>query len=235
MIRVAICDDERQVVEELSEKVKEYLTKTHVSFELFTFQRGSALLESSRQFDLIFLDIQMDGESGMETARRLRETGREAFIVFITVLSEYVYDAFEVQASDYLLKPVDEQRFWRTMERICRNLQEREKSSLIISSKGNTCRAVLLREIYYCEAVNHKMHIHRKNSVLECYMKMQELECRLDGRFFKCHRSYLVNLEYVCGYEEGLAILENGERVPVSRLRIQEFSKMMLQYMKERG
>lgn len=232
---IAIVDDEINELNALSDKVKSYAEKQSISCQISTYTSGSELLKANQHFDLIFLDIQMQGLSGMETAKKLRFDGIGSYIVFVTVLQEYVFDAFEVEASDYLLKPVDGNRFSRMMDRICGSLQERGKRSLIISSKGNTCKSILLQDILYCEAVNHKINICTKTEAHECYFKIEELERQLDDRFFKCHRSYLVNLDYVCGYQDGLALLEIGQKIPVSRLRGQEFSMKILQHMKRKG
>ena len=233
MIAIAIADDDPNDLVELSQRVEAYLKEQSMLFSVHAFTCGTDLLSCTQDFDLIFLDIQMNGISGMETAEKLRAGGMTGHIVFVTVLNEYVYDAFDVEASDYLLKPIDNQRFERMMNRICGNLQKTSKPGLLITSRGNTCSLVAYDDIFFCEAVNHKMIINTKDTVFECYFKTEELKNRLDGRFFQCHRSYLVNLKHVCGYGNGLALLENGEKIPVSRLRAREFSQKLLQYMKE--
>lgn len=233
-MNIAIVDDEENQLTDISQKVKSYLQKRDISFQVFIYRSGEELLSTNQSFDLIFLDIQMDGITGMETAKQLRVKGIKSFIVFVTISKEYVYEAFEVEASDYLLKPINDIRFKNMMDRISKRLKAKNKN-LIISSKGHAFKSILLSDILYCEAVNHKIHINTKTTVFKNSFKIAELEAKLDERFFKCHRSYLINLEYVCGYEEGLALLTNGEKIPVSRLRMKEFSKKMLLYMKEGG
>lgn len=235
MIKIAIVDDERTVLSELTQKIKGYFAEKDISYTIETFLCGTDLLQHKESFHIIFLDIQMDDLSGMDAARQLRQNGASGFIVFITALQEYVYDAFEVDASDYLLKPIDIGRFTRTMDRIYHNIQNADMGSLLIPSRGNTYQTLLFREIYYLEAVNHRIEFYTCNAVYKGYFKLAELAERLDGRFFQCHRSYFVNLDYVCGYENGLALLNNGKQIPVSRLRAHEFSRAVLCYMKEKG
>lgn len=234
MIHIAIVDDESFVLLELSRAVKEYFKTKSVSYVIQTFTSGTEMLMQARLFDLIFLDIQMSGLSGMETAKRLRQSGAEGFIVFITALQEYVYDAFEVEAFDYILKPINSGRFRRTMDRLYRNIQTADTGSLLLPAKGNAYQSLLFREIYYLEAVNHKVEFHTKDAVYEGYFKITEIAERLDDRFFQCHRSYLVNLDFVCGYDNGLALLSGGKQIPVSRLRASALSKAVLCYMKEK-
>jgi DNA-binding LytR/AlgR family response regulator len=234
IISIAIVDDDPRMLAELSRKVSDYVDERRLRASLHLFSGGAELLRCARRFDLVFLDIQMDEISGMDAAKRLRENGTTGHIIFVTVFDEYVYEAFEVEASDYLLKPIDSARFERTMDRVCRSLRKTKEPGLVIPSRGNNFSFLRFSDILYCEAKNHKMIIRCKTATLECSLKIDELKGRLDDRFFQCHRSYFINLHYACGYEAGLVALENGEKIPVSRLRAREFSRRMLQHIKER-
>lgn len=233
IIDIAIVDDDPGILMELSRSVTAYMNRRSLPFSVRMFTSGTELLNHIQYFDLVFLDIQMDGISGMDVAKNLRVNGLAHFIVFVTILREYVYDAFDVEAFDYLLKPIDDERFYRMMDRICRHFHKGKEPGLLISSRGNNFKSVFFSDILYCEAMNHKVLIRTKKSQIECCWKINDLKFRLDNRFFQCHRSYLVNMEYVCGYEGGLVLLKNGEEIPVSRLRVGEFSRKMLQYMKD--
>lgn len=232
MLEIAIVDDESGMIDELSQKVTQYLGSRSVPYRVSPFENGRDFMAHRQAFDLIFLDIQMEGLSGMDVARALRQGGAKSVIIFVTALQEYVYDAFEVEASDYLLKPIDDARFSRTMERACCRLQPASQKGLLITSRGNTCKLLPYREICYCEAKNHKIEIHTEGAVHVCGLKMGELGKQLDSRFFLCHRSYYVNLDFVVGYADGQAVLANGEEVPVSRLRGQAFARAVLRHMK---
>ncbi len=234
IINIAIVDDDPRMLAELSRKVSDYLDERRLRSSLHLFAGGAELLRSARRFDLLFLDIQMEGISGMDAAKRLRENGTAGHIIFVTVFDEYVYEAFEVEASDYLLKPIDSARFERTMDRVCQNLYRTQEPGLLIPSRGKHFSFLRFSDILYCEARNHKMIIRCRTETLECSLKIDELKGRLDDCFFQCHRSYFINLNYACGYEAGLVALENGEKIPVSRLRAREFSRKMLQHIKER-
>ena len=139
-------------------------------------------------------------------------------------------DAFEVEAMDYLCKPVDEQRLERALKRSLRRLQRKEERYLTIRTM-NWCRNVKLKDICYCEVVNRKIYLHTKNGVLEYYGKIKEVEQQTAPDFIRCHRSFLVNPEYLSEYRDGQAVLENGERVPVSKNCHGLFMKKMMEYM----
>ena len=236
MIRFAICDDEPSMIRELTDHLTDYMEKySHTACSVSSFSGGRALLEEDGDFDVIFLDIQMEQPDGMETARRLRRRGDRSLLIFVTVLKELVFDAFDVEASGYLLKPLDGACFKRTMDRVLRVLGQRRPEEIVIR-RGNGCQVIPLSHIIYCEVLGRKVYLHEQDgTVMDYYDRLEELERRVDGRFFKCHRSYLVNLDYVRGCQDGQVLLFQGERIPASRLRERELTQALLRYMKERG
>lgn len=236
MLRFAVCDDEPYMLEELSARLEDCLRAAgRPGCILRRFSSGRALLDSGEDFDLVFLDVQMDPPDGLETARALRDRGDEALLVFLTVLRERVFDAFEVRAFDYLVKPVDGPRLRRTLDRALDALDRRRARGLVIQ-RGGVREVVPLDEIVYCEVLGRKVYLHRTGGgVLDYYDKLEALERRLGGGFFRCHRSYLVNLDHVRGLGGGQAVLSGGGAVPVSRLRERDLTRALLRRMGERG
>ncbi len=174
----------------------------------------------------------MKDMDGMETARRLRENKFRGFLIFITVLKEMVFQSFEVQAYDYLVKPVDEKLFEKTMERCLASIQNTSEGSLLVQ-KGYEGRIIRKDEIVFCEIIDRKIYLNlASGEILDYYERIEKLETKLDEHFFRCHRSYLINLRHLKGYKNGTAYMDNGREVPVSRLRSKEFSGVVLQYMK---
>ena len=236
MIKFALCDDEPLMAQELTGHLTDYMKENRITaYSVSSFPDGRALLDATERFDVIFLDIQMEQPDGMETARLLRRRGDHSLLVFVTVLKELVFDAFQVEAYDYLLKPLDSARFHQTMDRVLRSLEQRTAEDIVIQ-RGTGCEVVLLSDIVYCEVLGRKIYLHKHDgTVSDYYDKLEDLERRVDGRFFKCHRSFLVNLDYVRGCQDGQVLLSQGERVPVSRLRERELTRALLLHMKERG
>ncbi|MDF2887837.1 MAG: putative two-component response regulator [Lacrimispora sp.] len=232
MIKIAVCDDDDKIILDIKSKISEFMNKTSYKAEIHAFSCAEALLKSEELYDIVFLDIQMGSMTGMEAAKRIRQAGSDCFLIFVTVLKEYVYDAFSVEASDYLLKPLNDQRFQSTMARVFHAVVNKKTSVLTIQT-GSWCKSIRFADILYCEAINRKIFVHTKQEIIDYYFRINELEKQLEPDFFCCHRSYLVNLQAVCGYENGLAKLVNGENIPVSRLRWQAFMDAMLNYMKK--
>jgi len=236
MIKIAICDDEPMMAQELAGHLAEYMKeKSITAYDLSSFPDGRALLDAIDRFDVIFLDIQMDQPDGMETARLLRRRGDYSLLVFVTVLKELVFDAFQVDAYDYLLKPLDSDHFERTMDRAVSTLAQRTGKSIVIQ-RGSSCDVVPLAQIMYCEVQGRKVYVHQSDGkIIDYYDNLENFERQMDSRFFRCHRSYLVNLDYVRGCDTVLVTLSLGAQIPVSRLRERDLIQTLLRYMKERN
>ena len=232
MIRIAICDDEKHMSDHIRAMASDFFRKKNREIQLRTFLSGEELLNYDGQIDILFLDIQMNGMDGLETARKLRAGKFRGFLIFITVLKEMVFQSFEVQAYDYLVKPVDEKQFRKTMERLYASMQNTSEDSLLVQ-QGYERRIVPKDEIVFCEVIDRKIYLNlASGEVVDYYERIENLETKLGSHFFRCHRSYLINLKHLKGYKNGTACMDNGKEVPVSRLRSREFSGVILQYMK---
>lgn len=230
MIRIAVCDDEPEAGRLLKDAVARQASSWEEPAEISCFTKAAELLDLFYKYDIVLLDIRMPGLDGISLARRLREQGFGGALIFVTALGEHMGDAFEVEAVDYLCKPLEEARLSRALLRARRRLEGRmEKRLFICTAKWK--RVVRLGDIYYCEIINRKLYLHTKNGVVEYYGRIREAEQELVPPFIKCHRSYLVNPEYLIGFAGGELTLENGEQLPVSRQRRQELLEAMLHYM----
>ena len=232
LIRIAICDDEKYMSDHIRTLVSDFFRKKNREISLRMFSSGEELLSYNGQIDILFLDIQMKDMDGMETARRLRADKFRGFLVFITVLKEMVFQSFEVQAYDYLVKPVDKKQFEKTMDRLYASMQNASEDSLLVQ-QGYEGRIIPKDEIVFCEIIDRKIYLNlASGEVVDYYERIENLETKLDNRFYRCHRSYLINLKHLKGYKNGTACMDNGKEIPVSRLRSKEFSGVVLQYMK---
>lgn len=231
MIKIAVCDDEAAMCEQIQQMTAQVLGRGREPFEMIHYLNPQDLLADPSHLDLLFLDIQMPGVNGVELARRLRARGSDCAIIFVTVLEDRMLDAFEVEAVDYLCKPVDPERLERTLKRVLKRWKDTAEKSLFIQTK-TWSRNVKVRDIYYCEVINRKIYLHTESGVIEYYGRLKETERQLGSSFIKCHRSYLVNLHHLQEYRDGTITLENGARVPVSRNQQQALMEGMMQYMR---
>lgn len=232
MIRIAICDDEKYMSDHIQAMVSDFFRRKNIEITILRFSCGEELLKYGGQIDILFLDIQMKDIDGMETARKLRADKFRGFLIFITVLKEMVFQSFEVQTYDYLVKPIEGKQFEKTMERLYVSMQNASEVSLLVQ-RGYESRIILKDNIVFCEIIDRKIYLNLVSSeVVDYYDRIENLENKLDDCFFRCHRSYLINLKHLKGYKKGIAYMDNGREIPVSRLRSREFSGVVLQYMK---
>lgn len=218
MIRIAICDDEEFFVDELYAQIKEFFLNKRVEFRAAKYAGGKALADYAHDYDLIFLDVKMQDQDGFKTAKVLRERGFSGHLIFVTIMKDDVYRAFEYEAFDYLVKPFSQTDFKHTMERFLRTLKTGGKQ-LIITRKSEQ-QIINFSDILYCEVINRKINLHLSDgNTIEYYGKIFELEKNLGGDFFKSHRSYLFSLKYITGYNSSEITLSNGEKLPLSRGR----------------
>lgn len=235
MVSIGICDDEAYMLELLAEKTAAFFAHENMDVEILRFSNGKALLEHPGRLDVLLLDIRMEQPDGLETARKLRQGGFDGFLIFVTVLEDHVFDAFDVEAFGYLVKPLAGDLFQRTMKRLLSALKTSRQAKLLVQ-KGKEWNIIRFDDIMYCEVIDRKVYLHlQDHTVLDYYDKLEKLERKLDSRFFRCHRSYLLNLQYLKTYKAGQARLQNDELIPVSRLRQNEFSSVLFQYMKKAG
>ena len=237
MIKIAICDDEANI--------RAYLTSLiqaqDCPCEIVEYASAGDCLADTQKIDLLFLDIELapsgSGLDGMALARKIREraTVTQPVIIFVTGYERYVFDAFDVGAFQYLLKPVDEEKFAQVFSRAVAQIgTTKEKLGRVLTlQSANTSKTVPLDSIYYIESSNHKVELHLKNGEFACYAKIGDLELELQDQFFRIHKGYLVNLSYVAGYSKRSVTLTNGERLLLSKYKYQDFVKAYLHFLKK--
>ncbi len=178
--------------------------------------------------------VSMDG---MALARKLRSLplDRQPLIIFVTGYERYVYQAFDVEAFQYLVKPVDEQRFAQSFRRAVEKLSllERQRQRTLLVQHAGASRVIPLENILYVESRGHKLLLHLKEGTLEYYGKMGELELELSGQFARIHKGYLVNLRHVEEYCRGQVTLTDGERLMISKYKYDAFVKQHLGFLRQ--
>ena len=239
MIKIAICDDEANIRAYLSPLIQ----AQDCPCEIVEYASAGDCLADTQKIDLLFLDIELapsgSGLDGMALARKIREraTVTQPVIIFVTGYERYVFDAFDVGAFQYLLKPVNEEKFAqvfaRAVEQIAANRENPQKGRVLTLQSANTSKTVPLDSIYYIESSNHRVELHLKDGEFACYAKIGDLELELQDQFFRIHKGYLVNLAYVAGYSKTEVTLTNGERLLLSKYKYQDFVKAYLHFLKK--
>ena len=193
-MRIAIVEDEQALALELHA----LLQKMGNHADLYSSGEQFLFAWEEQPYDLVFLDIQMQGLNGLETARRLRKKDTHAYLVFLTNDPSFVFEGYEVDAVRYWLKPVQE-------DKLCRKLYE--------------------EDIYYLESDAHYVRCHHCKGIFRMKGSFQKVCAELSGDFLNCHRSYCVNLNHIHALRKDGCMLDNEECIPVSRgmkQRVQE-------------
>ena len=235
-MRIAICDDEKNIRELIANKV----VKQYPDAEIIFFQSGEELLLVDESIDILFLDIQMSGIDGMETARELRKKDKRVILVFVTAVEEYVFQAFDVGAFNYIVKPIDDGKFSDVLHRAVdewssQNINEKEpEERYVLINNSGVHTKVILDEIVYAEVFNRKVVIHKLDGEIEYYGKMSDLESLAGDSFFRPHRAYLINFKYVEKYDATTIYLERGTAL-MAKQNYPEFVKKYMKYIQKRG
>ena len=233
-ISVAICEPN----EELRDELARMIAKEKPEARLGAFSSGDELLRSEEDFAIYFLDVQ--GADGLEVARELRARERGvavSVIVFVTGYRDYMEEAFDVHAFQYLVKPVDGKKF---AEVLCAAWAEaeaarRREGRHILLKLDGVMRKVALRDILYLESRNKKVAIHTTEGAHEIRRSMETMEAALGDGFYRCHRCYLVNLAQIADYGSRAIRLENGEQLLLAEKKYADFVKTYLRYAKSGG
>lgn len=239
-IRIAICDDEQNIRSYLAALIRREDSSCRIS----EYASAEAYLAAGEDYDLLLLDIELGGGAGspgsmdgMALARRLRSLplDRQPLIIFVTGYESYVYQAFDVEAFQYLVKPVDEGRFAEVFRRAAEKLSVLEKQrrrTLLVQYAGSS-RVIPLENIHYVESHGHKLLLHLKEGTVEYYGKIGELEQELGGQFARIHKGYLVNLRHVEEYARGQVTLTGGEKLTISKYKYDAFVKQHLRFLRQ--
>lgn len=235
-MRIAICDDEKNIRQLIEKKI----VKQYPDAEIVLFSSGEELLLSDLKIDILFLDIQMSGRDGMETAIELRKRDNDMIIIFVTAAEEYVFQAFNVKAFNYIVKPIDDGKFIDVLQRAVDELDFEKKNEkgpeekYVMINKCGVHTKVILDDIVYAEVFNRKVVIYRMNDEIEYYGKMSDLEALAGENFFRPHRAYLINFKYVEKYNATTIYLEKGTAL-MAKLKFPEFVKKYMKYNQRRG
>ena len=231
MIRIAVAEDDLSWAKQLQAYVDRYARESGKRFEVTLFADGEDLVERYQgQFDLIFLDIQMRFLDGMATAELIRRTDPEVLILFITNLAQYAIRGYEVDALDYMLKPVSYATFAQRLSRALSRMRRRERTYVTVPIKGGAMK-LAVEDITFVESQGHRLIYHTAHGEYASAGAIKEAEEKLEGHnFFRSNKGYLVNLAHVDGVRDNCDLV--GEhKLLISRSRKAPFLEALTAYL----
>lgn len=226
MNRVAICDDEPLICSQVEKYINMYAKESNEDFQVIKFQNGNQILkylQKNYSIEIIFIDIFLSGENGMDIAKNIRSIDKKVNIIFLSSTEKYAIEGYSVAASNYFIKPASYYLIARELKKILNNLKFHNKDFFVIKNDTGTYK-IYTDDIVFIETAgrNTLLHLTNKELVLS-YWKMKEYEPLLSNSFYRCHNSYIVNLNFIDKVIQYDIYLLSGEIISVSKPRRKNF------------
>lgn len=233
MPEIAIVEDRKDAVHNLEDHIARYNKEKGADCRYTVFENGLFFIENYKPvYDVVFMDIEMPLMNGMEAAQRLRKVDPCVPLVFITDLKQYALKGYEVEAMDFLVKPVGYAAFATMMERVERRSVKREER-LVLSTASGTYK-VNIADIFFIDMSGHNVVYHTTNGEISFFGSLSEEEKRLpSGRFARCNSGYIVNLARVKKVQDNEVYIADAS-LPISRNKKATFMQELLNYMSTR-
>ena len=227
MINIVICEDELEQRNIIKKYINDIFKGISAKFELLEFESAEEFLLNKIEFknvDIFILDIKMNGMSGMDLARLIREKDDISEIIFVTSLVEYIQEGYTVRAYRYLLKPINYEELKNHLLSCINDINKKKDNFMMIENKG-IVHKVPINEIMYIEVAKKELTIYAKENSYKTKSSMDKVEKELEKfDFYRCHKSYLVNMKYIETIDKNEIII-NCNKIPVSKHRISDFKK----------
>lgn len=234
-IKICYCEDESAQAKAFAIKIDQWAKKKNIAVLTDLFESAEEYLFKAGQnvYDVIFLDISMKGQNGMELARQIREKEKDVILVFVTSDASYVFDGYEVGAYRYLMKPVEEKKLWEILDYVREQEKTAEENYILVKKDSRSVR-VNLKEILYIEAQKHYVNLYFENkepmTVKAVFAELlQEIQEKSDT-FLATHRSYAVNIDKVVRIGRTECTLSDGSSIPVSRSFYKAVNEAFVRY-----
>ncbi|WP_058306125.1 LytR/AlgR family response regulator transcription factor [Gracilibacillus massiliensis] len=233
MIRIAIVEDDVKYQQQLTEYLRRFEEEKEEILTIETYSDGDEIVKNYQSnYDVILMDIQMNFMDGMSAAEEIRYLDAEVIIIFITNSTQYAIKGYEVNALDYILKPISYFQFSERLSRAVDRINRKKTHYLTINIKGGVKR-LEVSDIYYVESQGHNLLFKTQKEEFVTAGTMKELEKELGSyHFFRAHKGYLINLEHVEGMSNNCAVVR-GEKLLVSRNKKKPFMEALTKYWGE--
>lgn len=231
MLEVVITEDDVVFREQIKEYIIHYQKEKNIAIHITEYSDGAELLENyTNRYEIILLDIDMPNVNGMDAARKIRERDEDVVLVFITNLSQFAVKGYEVEALDFVVKPITYENFSMKMDRARKRVKNIQKKEILLSA-ADGIKKIAVKDIYYIEGQNRNLYYHTKEGVFCVKGTMYTAEKEMaEYHFVKCNHWYMVNLEYVQAIGKE-SIKVQGEELAISRRKRSEFLKSLAEYV----
>ena len=232
MLNIAICDDDIQITGKIERLLQDIAKRNFVDTEIEVFWNGKSLADAiaaGERYDVIYLDIEMDKEDGISAARRIRTYDKNVRIIYVTSHESYMRESFEVRPFQFLVKPVTDKIMEKCFKSVYEDINSEDFYFRYSYQRMN--HKVPIKDILYFEAANHNVMVKIGQDIFECRENIGKLARSLeDFGFCLVHRGYLVNLDHIKVVGSKGIILDNGDKLPVSRRKYSDLKIRHIQW-----
>lgn len=232
-MKIAICDDNLNIVDEVKNLLDEYALSKNLSLDISTFNNVQAVLESDERFNIAILDVEMPGCNGIELGKILREKNRHIVLMYITSHKKYLDEALNLNAARFFEKPIDSKRFYDGLDNALKRIDNTTIKFFL--KEYNASVRINANDIIYVEI---EPIGHRKTKVVteeKTYISSNKIvfweEHLISSLFVKTHKSYIINMEYITKYENNTLQLDGKYNIPISRNYQSSVHKAFIRYM----
>lgn len=232
MINIAIVEDDNKAAALLQGYLNDYRKAHGEAFEIKRFSDAVSFLTNYRpDYDIIFMDIEMPHLTGMEAAYELRKVDRNVVLIFVTGMAQFAVKGYEVDALDYIVKPLGYKNFSLKLQKALNIVKSNEQVELVINQAGGM-RRISTREIYYIEVLGHKLNYYMQNEVFSGYGSLAKLSEKLTSyHFMRCNNCYLVNPKHIISVEKLDVTMRNGVKLQISHPRKKTFMSELADWL----
>jgi|LAHS01.1.fsa_nt_gb two-component system response regulator LytT len=203
MVTIALVEDDQDTSSRMRQMICQFFGENKEECQVSSFSSADSFLASfHKNYDLVFMDIDLPGTDGLTASRKLREIDKDVMVIFVTFLAQLAIKGYEVNAFDFIVKPVAYPDFRMKMTRVLAQLNAVHERSLVIRNKDSV-RRILVSDIRYIEVRNHTVTYHLLDQDIRSYGVLYKIQDDLKGLPFSlCNQCYLVNLRYVTAIED---------------------------------
>lgn len=232
MIKAAVVDDAQEDAQQIMDYLDRFAAEHELVIKKTAFYASFDFLEEYHgEYDVIFLDIEMPGSNGLEAAREIRAKDEAVGIIFVTSMAQYAINGYEVNAIDFMVKPVSYYNFSTKLEKALRFVRSRSARELLLNDKSGI-RRVLVSSILYIEKDGNNLIFHTRDGNFQERGSMKSMKEKLEGLpFAECTSGYLVNLAYVKNVGKDTISLGVSVELPLSRRLKRQFSQEYVSYV----
>lgn len=233
-MKIGICDDILEYCNSIENYVEDYFKMSNAKYEVYKFTSGNDLLNSNMNFDILFLDIELNDINGIDIAEKVLESNPTTIIIVVTNYRKYLDAAMDINALRFIDKPITQERITASLKKA---ISEINNSSITVHSKTNEIIKIKKSDIVYVEVMRKTTTFYTKNGIVQCNEPITTFRDMLNSSYFAIpHNSYIVNLNYVLSYKRDKVLMDYGDiphTISIATRKQPEFKQKFMSFIGE--